>query len=138
MSTHVDAARCAREWINSVTGLVGVGLPLGIGAVFRNREGAATVPYVFLVETSADVWGGSEHPSMRGTISHQIYGPTRESASDGAVALAQALIDLSQGHRAVLPVSGATIVGADNVDGPMWLPDGEEPRYVVEADYLFL
>ena len=138
MSTYLDAAGAVKEWINSVTGLAGAGGALGIGAVLKNREGAATVPYVFLVELPASLWGGAEHPSMRARLSHQIYGPTRESAAAGATALAEALTILSQGSRVTLPTAGVTLAGADTVDGPQWFPDGEEPRYVLDADYLFL
>jgi hypothetical protein len=138
VTTYLDAAGAVREWINDVTGLAGSNLPLGIGAVLKQREGAASVPYVFLVELGASVWAGAEHSSMRARLSHQVYGPTRESAADGAVALAEAVEILARGTRVALPSAGVTLVGADTVDGPQWFPDGEEPRYVLDCDYLFL
>jgi hypothetical protein len=75
---------------------------------------------------------------MTGRISLQIYGPTRKSAVDGATAYCEELMALLAGQRVVLG-SGATIVGVgDTIDGPTWLPDGDEPRYIVDADFLFL
>jgi hypothetical protein len=139
VSTYVDAGGAVKEWINSLTArLVGAGNPLPLGASLNQREGAASVPYAFLVELPAGLWGGAEHPSMQARISAQVYGPTKKSASDAAMAYAEELMTLVQGARVTLPESGATLAGADNVEGPQWFPDGEEPRYIVEADFLFL
>jgi hypothetical protein len=73
---------------------------------------------------------------MRAVISAQVYGPTRQSASDAAVAYCEALEPLHQGFRANTP-SGVEIVGVESIDGPSWQPDGEDPRYVVDATFLF-
>lgn len=137
MSTYVDAGGAVKEWINSLATLVGPGNPLPLGASLKQREGAASSAYAFLLELPASLWGGEEHPSMRARVSAQLYGPTRQSASDAAMAYAEALMTLMQGARVTLAESGVTLAGADAVDGPQWFPDGEEPRYIVDADFLF-
>lgn len=138
MSTYVDAGGAIKEWVNSLSELVGSGHPMPLGASLTQRSGAASVAYAYLVELPATVWGGTEHPSMLARVSAQVYGPTKEAASDAAVAYAEAVMTLMQGRRVTLPTSGVTLAGADNIDGPQWFPDGEEPRYIVDADFLFL
>jgi hypothetical protein len=138
VTTSVDGGGAVRAWVNSLTStLVGEGHPLQLGAALKIREGAATVPYGFLVELTGYLWGGHESPDFAQRISMQVYGPTRESAADGARAYHEELIPLLLGTRAVLPGLGISIVGVDNIDGPQWFPDGDEPRYVVDADFLF-
>jgi hypothetical protein len=136
MSTFVDAGGAVKEWVNSLRDLVGAGNPLPLGASLKQREGAASVAYAYLVELPAGLWGGAEHPSMSARVQAQVYGPTKEAASTAAVAYAEAVMTLMQGVRAVLPSSGVVLAGADNIDGPQWFPDGDEPRYIVDADFL--
>lgn len=137
MSTYLDAAGAVRDWINSLTtNLVGEGNPLALGASLKQHSGAATVCYGFLLELSSGQWGGSEHPSMSALMSLQVYGPTRQAACDAAVAYAEALEPLHQGFRASTP-GGTAIAGVSGIDGPSWQPDGDSPRYVVDATFLF-
>jgi hypothetical protein len=138
VTTYVDAGGAVKEWVNTYPGLAGAGAPIPMGASLKQRDGAASVPYVYLLELPASLWAGAETPSMRARVSAQVYGPTKESASDAAKAYAEALLTLVLGTRTILPGVGATLVGADNVDGPQWFPDGEEPRYIIDADFLFL
>lgn len=139
MSTFLDAAAAVSEWANGLTAtLTGAGRPMPLGLVMKRQSGAADTPYGLIVELPSAVWGGAENGSMRASISVQIYGPTKKSACDAAVAYAEEVETLTHGARIVLPSTGATIVGADGIDGPQWLPDGDEPRYVVDADFYFL
>jgi hypothetical protein len=134
--TYLDAAGAVRDWVNAQAALVGVGNPLQLGASLKQREGAASACYGLIVELPAYLWGGAEQPSHGQRISMQIYGPTKEAAALAAVAYGNALMPLLQGVRSVTP-QGVLIVGVDNVDGPTWIPDGDEPRYVVDCDFLF-
>lgn len=137
MTTYLDGAGAVRDWVNSLTAtLVGEGRPLQLGASLKLRDGAATVPYGFLLELPGGLWGGAEHPSMSANLSMQCYGPTKQSACDAAVAYAEALVPLLNGQRVEL-ASGATIVGVADITGPTWEPDGNDPRYIVDATYLF-
>jgi hypothetical protein len=138
MSTYLDAGGAVKQWVNGLTAtLVGAGNPLQLGVSLKQRDGAATVPYGYLVEMPAQLWGGAEHPSMAASIQLQVYGPTKESASDAALAYCEALIPLVTGARVNLP-SGVSILAVDNVQGPQWFPDGDEPRYIVDCDFYFM
>lgn len=139
MTTFIDGLAAVKLWVNSQTAtLVGPGNPLPLGAVLKQGgvQGAADSTYGFIFELPASTWGGAENASMRSRISMQIYGPTKESACDGAIAYADAVQSLINGARVTLS-GGVTLLGADDLVGPSWLPDGDEPRYVVDADYLF-
>jgi hypothetical protein len=138
VTTYVDAGGAVKEWVNSYAGIAGQSRALPLGASLKQREGAANSAYAFLVELTASTWGGHEQPSMQARIQAQIYGPTKEAASTAAVAYAEAVMTLVQGVRFYLPVSSVTLVGADNIDGPQWFPDVDEPRYIVDADFLML
>jgi hypothetical protein len=138
VTTYLDAGGAVKEWVNTVSGLTGASNPIPLGASLKQREGAANAAYGYIVELPATTWGGAEHQSLSARIELQIYGPTKEAAATAAVAYCEALMTLVHGQRAILPESGATLVGADNVEGPQWFPDNEEPRYIVDADFLFL
>lgn len=138
MTTYVDAVGAVREWINGQTAtLVGAGHPLQLGASLNLREGGGVTVYGYLLEITGFLWAGHETPSMGARLSLQIYGPTKQAASDGAVAYADALMPLLQGQRVFLTAAGVWLVGAADIEGPQWLPAGNDPRYVVDASYLF-
>jgi hypothetical protein len=142
VTTYVDAVAAVHEWVNAqTTTLVGVGNPLQLGATYKVRDGAALATYAVPFELPASLWGGHENPSMAAPVSMQIYGPTKESAAQAAKAYAEALMPLLQGVRATVTLSTGevvTIAGVDGISGPQWVPDGNEPRYVVEAGFLFV
>jgi hypothetical protein len=121
------------RWINSLTGsLVGQGRPLVKGASVNQLRGAATACYAWLSQVGGSDAFGAENPDQRARVSAQVYGPTKESAANAAAGLADAISNLS-GDPALLP--GALVLVADAITGPLWAPDGDEPRYLVDADY---
>lgn len=132
MSTYVDAVGALRAWINAqTTGLVGAGNPLQLGAHMRHVQGAAPAVYVLLEELPARQSGdAAEDPDMLAVVSCQVYGGTREAATNGAVALANAIAGLS-GMPAV--VTGAKLWASDDVQGPYWSPDGDLSRLILQA-----
>lgn len=137
MATYVDGGGAVRDWINGLTGtLVGAGKPLWLGAVLKYRGGGADKCYGLVVELPGYLWAGAEAPSFGQRISLQVFGPTKEAAALAALAYGDALIPLVTGVPVML-TSGVTILAADNVDGPTWVPDGDEPRYVIDADFAF-
>lgn len=143
MTTYVDGAGVIEAWVNSLTStLVGEGRPLQLGVSFRRHEGAARVPYGYLIDLTGTTWGGAENPDFSCRLSLQVYGPTRASASGGAVAYAEALVPLTLCVPVLVPSAGPAgqsvkIAWSANIDGPQWLPDIDEPRYVVDADFGF-
>lgn len=132
MSTYVDAAGAARAWINAqTTGLVGAGNPLQKGAHLHHLVGARPAVYTLIEELPAQRSADSpEDPDMMAVLSFQVYGDTREAATAGAVALAEALSGLS-GMPAF--VTGAKLWVSDDIQGPYWAPDGDTPRLILQA-----
>lgn len=137
MATYVDGGGAVRDWINTQTAtLVGAGRPLWLGATLKYRGGAADRCYGLIVELPGFLWAGSETPSFGQRISLQVFGPTKEATWIAAGAYGDALIPLLTGHPVNL-ASGVTILAVDNIDGPSWVPNGEDPRYVIDADFQF-
>lgn len=134
MSTYVDAVGVIAAWINDqTTGLVGAGNPLQKGATFKHLGGAASAVYALLEELPArQSDSGAEDPDMLAVVSFQVYGASREAATKGAVALAEAITGL-RGMPAV--VGTAKIWASDDVQGPYWAPDGDASRLIVQATF---
>lgn len=131
MATYADAAGAVREWINAQPMLVGAGNPLQLGAHLKHVQGAAPAVYAYIEELPARQSDDlAEDPDMLAVLSFQVVGGTREAATAGAVALAEAFTTLS--GRAVLTTS-ATIRVADDIQGPYWSPDGDLPRLILQA-----
>lgn len=128
--TYVDAVGAVKAWINSRTAtLVGAGKPLQKGAHTKHIRGALSACYAYLEEgVSAQV--GAENPDMLAAVSAQVYGGTREAATTAAVALAEELTAELAGRRASVP--GAELLVGDDVTGPLWAPDGDMPRLLVQ------
>lgn len=132
MSTYVDAVGALRAWINAQTAaLVGAGNPLQKGAHLHHLVGARPAVYTLLEELPSRRSDDSpEDPDMIAVVSFQVYGDTREAATDGATALAEALAGLT-GMPAAAP--GAILWATDDLQGPYWSPDGDTPRLILQA-----
>lgn len=139
--TFLDAEGCVRAWVNTRAALVGVGKPLQKGALLNRQHGAASAPYVVLAIVAGGPDLGAEAPSQSARLSGLVYGRTKEQASKAALAYANELVALSlRGPTLVTWTTdgawtSATILTVDGISGPLWLPDLEEPRYVVDADF---
>lgn len=129
--TFVDALGVMREWINSRTDtLVGQGNPLQLGAHLKKLSGGEPATYAFLEEQlSTRSPDAPENMDMLAILSAQVYGGTREAATNGAVALAEELSTQLEG--AAQTVGAALVIVADDVQGPSWFPDGDIPRLLV-------
>lgn len=129
--TYVDALGAMREWINSRTdALVGPDKPLWLGAHLKKLGGGEPKAYAFIEEQfSTRTLDSPENPDMQAALSAQVYARTREVATAAAVALAEEISTNLEGREAMVP--GATLYAADDIQGPMWLPDGDLPRLVL-------
>lgn len=134
-TTFVDAEGAFAAWVNSQAGLVGVGNPLPKGALLNRMRGAAPVCYVLLSIVGGGTAFGAEVPCQRARLSGQVYGNTKEAAAAAAVAYADTLITGLAGRR--ITVGGAELLVGDNLTGPLWTPDFDEPRYLVDIDVYF-
>jgi hypothetical protein len=131
MPVFTDAEHLAKEWINSLTVLVGAGKPLAKG-VHLNPLHGDQVAHAEIQVTGGDAALSAENPDHRASVSFLVYGRTREAAARAAVALANALQALTGAQP--VPVGDDMVLLADNVSAPNWSPDGPAPRYLVDCD----
>lgn len=129
--TFVDALGVMRQWINSrTTTLVGQGHPLQLGAHLKKLSGGEPATYAFLEEQlSTRSVDAPENMDMMAVLSAQVYGGTREAATNAAVALAEELSTELEGRSQT--VGAALVMVTDDVQGPSWFPDGDIPRLLV-------
>jgi hypothetical protein len=127
-----DAEGLVRDWVNGPSGLAGAGQALPKGAHFRRLRGPYQGAYLVLAAVGGTAELTPEKPAHRARISGQIYGISKEGAAVAAVAYANAIEAL----RGVPVVMGpATCLFACDVTGPLYAPDADEERYVVDADF---
>lgn len=128
---YVDSERAVHDWINTLTSLVGPGMPIPLGCHYRRLRAPAQGTYLVL-EQVAGTDDPSEYPGSLPVLSGHVYAGTKETAAKGAVAYANALRRLDGRPQ---PMTGALCVVVDQIQGPRWLPDGDEPRFVVDARF---
>lgn len=130
--TYTDALGAARAWINSRDTLVGPDKPLQLGAHLKHVQGGTPATYAYLEEQYSTRSSDSpENPDMLAALSAQVYGGTREAATDAAVALAEELSTALTGVPAV--VGDALMMVSDDIQGPAWAPDGDLPRLIINV-----
>jgi hypothetical protein len=146
-ATVVDAEGALRAWINSLTTtLVGDGKPLALGLWLGDGPRETTrlrSPYRGAYGVLARVGGGprmtDESPWDWPRISTSVYGVTRLQAHTAAIAYANTLATLDGAPVAVTwtPPDAlervATLLVCQDITGPLWAPDGDEARYLVDA-----
>lgn len=131
MPVFADAEQVARDWINSLTALVGEGNPLPKGAHLNPLHGDH-VAYAEIQLTGGSAALSAENPDQRAALSFLVYGRTREAAARAATALANELEAMNGAKTAT--VGADMVLIADNVTAPLWSPDGPAARYLVSAD----
>lgn len=139
MTTFTDAEAAVRAWVNTQTpDLVGPGHPLAKGAVLNRLTGARTVAYALLAQVGGGTAFGAENPDQRARISALIHADTKEAAALAAMAYADKVVALAKQGGRLVTVSGALVLlyaDQDSITGPLWQPDLDEPRYMVDADF---
>lgn len=126
----VDAEAVLQQWVNSqTTTLVGPGNPVALGAHLRRLRSPGKGAYVHLSRI-----GGyddtSEMPVDNARMTGSVYAGTKEAAGKAAFAYANALRGL-QGKP--VTVDAGTILNVVQITGPLYAPDGDEERYLVDA-----
>lgn len=125
-----DAEGLLKTWLNTASGLgPGAGLPLRQGAHLRRLRGPYRGTYVLLSAIGGSSALSPEKPGHRARVSGQVYGVSKEGAAQAAVAYANALETLRN-----VTVAPAVLLFADAVTGPLYAPDVDEERYLVDAD----
>ena len=130
-----DVEGIFRTYINSLTGtdgLVGPGRPITLGAHLHRLRSPARGCYMILTTVGTPVALDEEGTIGAGRISASIYSATsRENAAIAAVAYANVLNALT----ITTPVVGnVRLMTVDAITGPLYVPDVDEERYMVDAD----
>lgn len=131
-ATFGDAEGAIQAWINTQTALVGAGKPLPKGALLNHLRTAAPAPYVLITLAGGGTGLGAESADQRARISGRVYGPTKESAGKAAAAYAETIATGLAGRQVTAP--GAVLLVGDDIVGPLWAPDSDEPAYLVDFD----
>lgn len=124
-----DAEGLLKTWINTTSGLVGSGQPLAKGAHLRRLRAPYRSAYVLLSVIGGAQVLSPERPAHRARVSGQVYGVSKEGAAAAAVAYANALDAL----RGAVMAPTVCLFAAD-ITGPLYAPDVDEERYIVDAD----
>ena len=129
-TTVLDAEGAIRTWINAQPALVGPGRPLPLGAHVGNPlRSPARGPYVLLTRV-----GGGPDPGEvnvdQARVSGSVYGMKKLPAALGAAAYANLLVAVA---APVALVGGGRLLAVTDLSGPLYLPDVDEERYVVDA-----
>lgn len=136
----VDAEGAVRDWINSRTDLVGQGRPLQLGAHLGRLRSPGRGSYALLLRVGGTGALTAERPVDQARISATIYGTTKETAAQAAVAYANAVQELDGRPTAMGPLVVCNTV--DNLSGPLAIDDTdtnrEQYRYVVDADFYLV
>jgi hypothetical protein len=127
---YADPLTAIIEWVNR-SPIVGRGKPLAGGASDERRRSPGQGAYVYLtwIATARD---GSDGDLTLPVLSGSVYGMDERNARKAAVAYAQLIARLDGDP---ITSGGALVLCADQVTGPSWIPDGREPRYLVDATF---
>jgi hypothetical protein len=135
--TSVDAEGLMVTWLNTLTAsLVGNTRPINRGFFFELQRSPGKDSYAVLTRIGGLDGYGAEAPADMARLSCSIFSTTKVAAAAGAVAYANALRTLST----LKPIiEGTRIRLADNVTGPLWVPNPLKtaPQYLVDADIYF-
>lgn len=129
----VDVEGVLKLWLAGLDSLVGAGNPLPAGVHLVRLRAPYTQAWALLsVIAGGDEWL-PDAPVHRARISAMIYGPTRLAANTGAVAYSNTLRQIPR-LRPVIDSAGRQLVAVNAITGPLYVPDGEDERYLVDAD----
>jgi hypothetical protein len=133
--TFTDAESAVVAWVAAVPGLTGQAGAIPSGLHHTHRHGGTGNGAYGLVSRLP----GGEHPAGahdQAIVSVTFFAPTKEACSRAAVAYCNALTAIGK-HPQPDPAATAagTLVGAGNINGPSYLPEGSRPRYVVDAEF---
>jgi hypothetical protein len=132
-AAFVDDEACVAEWVNASTVIADNGGPLVKGAHLARLRTAAAGSFL-VVSSLPGTDGGGDVNIHLARVSAGLYGASKADAKAVAVAYAN-LLRTADGLPAVL--TGGRLYAVENISGPFWVPDGAEPRYVVDATFVF-
>lgn len=138
LASTVDIEGLVRAWLNSLTGaggLVGVGNPIGGGVHLRRMRSPFKSSYVLLSSVGTPNPLTEERTTGQSRITASVYGVTKESAANAAVAYLNRMLRVPA-DRPLVTLAGvsARLLTLDAIAGPLYLPDMDEERYLVDFD----
>ena len=138
LNSAVDLEGLLRTWLNSLTGaggLVGAGNPIAAGVHLRRLRSPFKGSYVMLSSVGTPLPLNEERTTGQLRITASVYGVTKESAAAAAYAYLNRLQAIPADRPTVtLGSVTARLITADGFSGPLYLPDVDEERYLVDAD----
>lgn len=130
-TTFIDAEGAIKTWVNAQTlTLVGPGHPLPLGAhVGFGLRSPGRGCYLLL----SRIGGGPDPGEInvdQARLSGAVYGMKKLPTALAAAAYANLLVSVA----APVPLLPAgRLMAVTDVTGPLYLPDGDEERYLVDA-----
>lgn len=135
---YLDAEQVVRDWLNDDGDLVGRGNPISLGAKLNHpAKSPSSGAYAFLTAGRAREDGIG---LLLAPIYAQIYGHTKKSALIAAIAYANKVRTLYVANQK-LPSddeAAAICAGVDDLSGPLWAPDNQAARYLVDATFYLV
>lgn len=135
MGVYVDPLTAVETWINThgAGTLVGAGTPLANGVHLKRvrSPGQGAWALATWIGTTPDP---SEAHLTTPLLSFSVYATEEPCARRAAIALANWL---SQAEGQPIPLGDAILACCDSITGPLFAPDGGEPRYLVDALMTF-
>jgi hypothetical protein len=131
---YTDAEGTVRLWVNSRDDLVnGENAPVMKGAHFARLRSPFKGAYVVLTRLGGVTALSPEVPVDRARIGAVVYGVSKQTASIGATAYANAVESL---RGDPVTINGVKILFTANMIGPLDITMfDKEPRYSVDADF---
>lgn len=128
-----DAEGVLKTWLVSRDSLVGPGNPLPAGVHLVRLRSPYTAAWALLSSVGGDDDWLPDSASHRARLSASVYGPTRLAANTAAVAYANTLRRIPS-ERPFVDGTGRQLVAVAAITGPLYIPDGDDERYLVDAD----
>jgi hypothetical protein len=128
----VDNEARVAEWVNASAIAGSQGGVVVKGAHLQKLRTGAAGSFIVLSSLGGD--DGDGEPNLYyARVSAGVYGPSKANAMTAAVAY----LNLLRTVAAPVVLTGARLYAVEGIDGPLWAPDGAEPRYIVDADFIF-
>lgn len=132
-----DAEGVLKTWLISGDSLVGAGNPIPAGIHLVRLRSPYTAAWAQLSIVGGDDDWLPDSASHRARVSASIYGPTRLATNIAAVAYANMLRRIPS-ERPFVDGTGRQLVAVAAITGPLYIPDGDDERYLVDADIYLI
>jgi hypothetical protein len=127
-----DDEALVQQWVNASAIAGSQGGVVVKGAHLQKLRTGASGSFIVLSSLGGD--DGDGEPNLHyARVSAGVYGASKADAKTAALAYANLLRTVA----APVALTGARLYAVESIDGPTWVPDGPEPRYAVDATFVF-